>query len=164
MRTHSKVCCHSFTMFGGCEQPQEPISLQMEMALQRQTLQRQTPGTSGEQMGPGVRWGLRRCVGMLHGKALCPLHGALLHQPARVGSRSCREGFNHLLLTLMEVLKSEAEGPAWCRARLSAAVLAASLSSDNTCLEFQSSAGSFQATERILGSFRHTCYFLLAWI
>lgn len=79
----------------------------MEMALQRQAPQGQTPGTSGEQMGSGL-------CGALHGKALCPLHGDLWHQPACVGSRIYQEGFNNLLLTLTEVLKSVAERPAWC--------------------------------------------------
>lgn len=140
---HSKVSCNSFTTSGGCEQPWKPISLQIEMELQRQT-----PGTRGEQMGLGVQWGLRHCVGMLLSKALCPLHGALLHQPARVGSRICREGFNHLLLTLIEAPKSKAERPAWFRARLSAAMLAASLSTDNTCSEFHSFGVHFKLPNR----------------
>lgn len=39
------------------------------------------------------------------------LLGAILPQPARAGSKICQEGFNHLLITLMKVMKSIAEGP-----------------------------------------------------
>lgn len=39
------------------------------------------------------------------------LLGTILPQPALAGSKICQEGFNHLLITLMKVLKSIAEGP-----------------------------------------------------
>lgn len=43
-------------------------------------------------------------------KRFIPLHGALLPQTASVGSRVCQTGFNHLLLTLIKRLKSDAQG------------------------------------------------------
>lgn len=44
-------------------------------------------------------------------KHFIPSHRALLSQTASVGSKGCQKSFNHLLLTLIKRLKSDAEGP-----------------------------------------------------